>query len=187
MHRFEPVKRCLCRAGSGGVGHVAVQIARSFGAEVYAIASAAKAGYIRSLGATPIDYASETVDQYVKRCTGGRGFDLVYDTGGGKVLDASFVAVGRFGHVVSCLGWGQHALAPISFKGGTYSGVFTLLPLLSGEGREHHGEIMREATRLAELGKLRPLLDRTFDLESVASAHETLVDGRARGKLVIDI
>jgi NADPH:quinone reductase len=181
-------QKVLVQGGSGGVGHVTVQIARSFGAEVYATASAAKAGYIRSLGATPIDYASESVEQYVKRCTEGRGFDLVYDTGGGKVLDASFVAVRRFGHVVSCLGWGQHALAPLSFKGGTYSGVFTLLPLLSGEGREHHGEIMLEATRLAEQGKLRPLLDdRTFDLESVASAHETLVDGRARGKLVIDI
>ena len=91
--------------------------------------------------------------------TGGRGFDIVYDTVGGKVLDASFEAVRRFGHVVSALGWGTHALAPLSFRAATYSGVFTLLPLLSGEGRAHHGEIMAEATRLAEAGKLVPLLD----------------------------
>lgn len=45
-------------------------------------------------------------------------------------------------HVVSCLGWGSHALAPLSFKAASYSGVFTLLPLLTGEGRAHHGEIM---------------------------------------------
>ena len=62
----------------------------------------------------------------------------------------------RFGHVVSALGWGTHALAPLSFRAATYSGVFTLLPLLSGEGRAHHGEIMAEATRLIEAGKLVP-------------------------------
>jgi NADPH2:quinone reductase len=49
-------------------------------------------------------------------------------------LDASFQAVRRFGHVVSCLGWGTHALGPLSFRAATCSGVFTLLPLLTGEG-----------------------------------------------------
>jgi len=57
----------------------------------------------------------------------------------GVTLDASFQAVRRFGHVVSCLGWGTHALGPLSFRAATYSGVFTLLPLLTGarwaEGR----------------------------------------------------
>jgi NADPH2:quinone reductase len=60
--------------------------------------------------------------------------------------------------------------------------------LLTGEGREHHGEIMREATRLAEAGQLKPRLDaRQFNLESVTRAHEALADGSARGKLVIEI
>ena len=53
----------------------------------------------------------------------------MYDTLGGVILDASFLAVKRYtGHVVSCLGWGTHALAPLSFRAATYSGVFTLLP-----------------------------------------------------------
>jgi NADPH2:quinone reductase len=186
--RVRAGQKVLVQGGGGGVGHVTIQIANAFGAEVYATDTAAKADYIRSLGATPIDYDAETVEQYVKRCTGGRGFDLIYDTGGGKVLDASFAAVGRFGHVVSCLGRGEHALAPLSFKAASYSGVFTLLPLLTGEGREHHGEIMREATRLAEAGQLKPLLDhRRFDLETATDAHEAFADGSARGKLVIEI
>ena len=74
----------------------------------------------------------------VARYTDGRGFDVIYDTVGGATLDASFNAVRRFGHVVSALGWGTHALAPLSFRAATYSGVFTLLPLLTREGRAHH-------------------------------------------------
>ena len=107
---------------------------------------------------------------------------------GGAGLDTAFKAVTRFGHVVSCLGWGSHALAPLSFKAATYSGVFTLLPLLTGEGREHHGDIMREATRLAERGQLMPRLDsRSFTLENVMAAHELIEAGKVDGKLVVDI
>jgi NADPH:quinone reductase len=117
-----------------------------------------------------------------------KGFDLVYDNVGGATLDASFNAIKRFGHVVSALGWGTHALSPLSFRGGTYSGVFTLLPLLTGEGRAHHGEIMREATRLAEADQLRPRLDpRRFTLSNVGDAHVAIEDRSAQGKIVVDI
>lgn len=178
----------LVLGGGGGVGHMAIQIAVAAGAEVYAADSSAKADYIRSLGAIPIDYAAESVDAYLKRLTAGRGFDVVYDTVGGSGLDAAFQAVTRFGHVVSSLGWGTHALAPLSFKAATYSGVFTLLPLLTGEGRQHHGDIMREATRLAEAGKLMPRLDpRHFSLETVADAHALIEERLADGKLVVDV
>src|SRR6185436_3116993 len=137
----------LVHGGAGGVGHIAVQLAKAQGAKVFATAREKDAEYIQSLGATPIDFEHIEVADYVNHHTSGRGFDVVYDTVGGKTLDASFAAVRRFGHVVSALGWGSHALAPLSFKAASYSGVFTLLPLLTGEGREHHGDIMREATR----------------------------------------
>jgi NADPH:quinone reductase-like Zn-dependent oxidoreductase len=178
----------LIHGGAGGVGHVAVQLARARGAKVFATGSAKSLDYIKQLGATPIDYDKATVEQYVAEHTGGKGFDIVYDNVGGTTLDASFNAIKRFGHVVSALGWGTHALAPLSFRGGSYSGVFTLLPLLTGEGRAHHGEIMREATRLAEAGQLRPRLDpRRFDLAGVADAHAAIEDRSAQGKIVVDI
>lgn len=181
-------QKVLVQGGGGGVGHVAVQIARAFGATVYATDSADKAEMIAALGATPIDYRARTVEEYGAEHTGGAGFDLVYDTGGGAVLDVSFQAVRRFGHVVSCLGWGNHALAPLSFKAATYSGVFTLLPLLSGVGRERHGEILTEATRLIEDGKLIPIVDpRRFSLEQAAEAHAVVEGGATRGKIVIDV
>jgi len=181
-------QKVLIHGGAGGVGHIAVQIARAFGADVYATGSANSLPLIARLGATPIDYTRETVEDYVNSHTQGRGFDIVFDTVGGATLDASFNAVRRFGHVVSALGWGTHALAPLSFRAASYSGVFTLLPLLSGEGRAHHGEILREATRLVESGKVTPHLDPShFTLATVADAHAAIRDRTATGKVVIDI
>lgn len=177
----------LVQGGAGGVGHVTVQLALAFGARVYATGRGPQASFIRSLGATPIDLETP-VDAYVTEHTGGHGFDVVYDTVGGVALDASFAAVRRFGHVVSALGWGTHALAPLSFKGATYSGVFTLHPLLSGEGRAHHGEILREVARLVEAGKLAPRLHpRRFGLADIEAAYDALTDRTADGKLVVDI
>jgi NADPH2:quinone reductase len=180
--------RVLIQGGAGGVGHVAVQLARTFGATVYATASARKRDLVESLGAVFIDYAASTVDQYVAEHTGGRGFELVFDSVGGAVLDASFHAVGRYGHVVSALGWGTHSLAPLSFKEASYSGIFTLEPLLSGAGLERLGHIMREATLLADAGLLMPWVDsRVFTFDTLEAAYEILSKGESAGKLVVDI
>jgi len=177
----------LIQGGAGGVGHIAIQLARHFGAKVFATGSRHSRTVIERLGATFID-RSEPVADYVLRLTGGRGFDRVYDTVGGEALDASFQAVRRFGHVVSCLGWGTHTLAPLSFKEATYSGVFTLPPLLSGEGRRHHREILEKAKPLVESGQLIPVLDeRRFTLNNMCDAYRIVKAGAARGKLVVEI
>jgi NADPH:quinone reductase-like Zn-dependent oxidoreductase len=176
----------LVQGGAGGVGHLALQLAVAFGAIPFATGSAANAVVIAALGATPIDYRAEAPADYIARLTDGRGFDLVYDTAGGVSLDASFAAVARFGHVVSALGWGTHALAPLSFKSATYSGVFTLLPLLTGEGRAHHGEILAKAAALVDAGKLKPRLDpRTFTWSEIEEAYAAVADGTAQGKIVV--
>jgi NADPH2:quinone reductase len=161
---------------------------RALGGVVWATASERDQEVVSGLGATPIDYRIQTVGQYVESCTQGEGFDLIVDTVGGATLDASFVAVKHFGHVVSALGWGAHALAPLSFREAKYSGVFTLHPLLTGKYRSHHGEILREAMRLAEAGQVAPRLDpRRFDLSSAELAYEMLTNGKAAGKLVVEI
>ena len=156
-------------------------------AKVFATGSPKDKTYIESLGATFIDYTTPVAD-YVGQHGAGRGFGLVYDTVGGAVLDASFQAVARFGHVVSALGWGTHALAPLSFKSATYSGVFTLLPMLTGEGRAHHGEILREAAALIEAGKITTRIDpRHFTLETILDAYQELKDNTAAGRVVVDV
>lgn len=182
-------QKVLIHGGAGGVGHVAVQIARAFGAEVFATGSKRHKEIIEGLGAVFIDHRKCSVEDYVAKYTDGEGFDIVYDTVGGEVLDASFKAARVYqGHVVSCLGWGQHSLAPLSFRGATYSGVFTLLPLLTGHGRDHHGAILRDAARLIEAGSLKPILDpHQFTLQTAEAAHARLLSGAAQGRLVIEI
>ncbi|QET06270.1 zinc-dependent alcohol dehydrogenase family protein [Cupriavidus pauculus] len=186
--RVKAADKVLVHGGAGGVGHIAVQLARAAGAQVFATGKASQRAVIEQFGATFIDHEARTVADYVQQFTGGEGFDVVYDTVGGAVLDASFAAARTYGgHVVSCLGWGTHALAPLSFRAATYSGVFTLLPLLTGRGRAHHGEILREAARLAEAGKLAVLMDpRTFGFDDANAAHAALESRTARGKVVVD-
>ncbi len=177
----------LVHGGAGGVGYLAVQLALARGAQVFATGGPASQGVIRQVGATPIDYTASSVDEYVDEYTGGEGFDIIVDNVGGATLDASFASVKRYtGHVVSALGWGTHSLAPLSFRGATYSGVFTLMPLLSARGREHHGLIVSEAATLADSGSLAPRLNSTtFTLEEVNDAYAIVENGTATGKVVV--
>jgi NADPH:quinone reductase len=116
-------QRVLVHGGAGGVGHVAVQIALARGATVFATGTGDSLDIIRRLGAEPIDYRATPAAEYVAAATGGEGFDIIFDTVGGSTLDASFESVRTYtGHVVSVLGWGTHSLAPLSFRGATYSG-----------------------------------------------------------------
>lgn len=179
----------LVHGGAGGVGHMAVQLAVAQGATVFATGSAASRDTIEALGARFIDYRTSTVDGYVAEHTGGAGFDIVYDTVGGATLDASFKAARLHGgHVVSCLGWGTFDLSALTARAASYSGVFTLLPLLSGQGHTRHGAILREANKLIDAGKLRVRLDaRRFGLRTAHDAHAAQMDGSARGKLVVDV
>ena len=179
----------LVHGGAGGVGHVAVQLALARGATVFATGSGASLETIRQLGAEPIDYRNTTVEDYVAAATGGEGFDVIFDTVGGKTLDASFTAARVYtGHVVSILGWGTHSLAPLSFRGATYSGVFTLLPLLTGKGRAHHGEILAQAAVLADAGRLTPQVDPTaYRLETIGDAHRAVESGKSQGKVVVRV
>lgn len=176
--QVRPGMKVLVHGGAGGIGQVAIQIARARGAEVFATCSPGNADVVEKLGAVPID-RTRTVEDYVSEHTGGDGFDVVYDTVGGEVLDASFRAVRVYtGHVVSALGWGTHSIAPLSFRGATYSGVFTLLPMLTGQGRAHHGEILREVAGLVDAGALRPADPRTFGLDAVAQAFGEVDRGK---------
>ena len=180
-------QKVLVHGGVGGVGHIVVQLAKANGAEVFATVSPEKKHIVEQFGATPIDYRSVPVEEYVRQHTGGAGFDIVYDTVGGPMIDASFAAIRRYtGHVVSCLGWSSHSLAPLSFRGATYSGVFTLEPMLSGADGSHHGEILREIANLVDAGKLKPLLHaKRFTSLDIEAAHAAVAAG-SLGKVVVD-
>lgn len=187
--RLQPGQTLLVHGGAGGVGNICVQLGRALGATVFATGKQRDQAVIASSGATPIDYEVQSVESYVTELTGGDGFDVVYDTVGGAVLDASFRAARvAGGHVVSAFGFGQHDLAPLSFRAATYSGVYTLLPLLTGEGREAQGAILRQACSLSERGLVRPRVDpTTFTLPEANAAHVHQRRALGRGKVVVSV
>lgn len=174
-------QRVLIHGGAAGVGYIATQLALGCGATVYATGRTAQREIIEANGAIFIDYTTTPVEEYA-----GEGFDIVMDNVGGATLDASFKAVKEYtGHVVSALGWGNHLLAPLSFRNATYSGVFTLRPFISGKGKAHYGEILKQVTAA---GKLRPILDpRVFTLENANEAYDAIENRSANGKLVVNL
>ena len=180
----------LVHGGAGGVGHVAIQLAKARGAVVSTtLSSEEKAALARELGADhTIDYRTESVDDYVARLTGGTGFDVVYDATGGSDIASSFQAARLNGQVVTIVSMYDADLTPMHIKGLTLHVVFMLIPMLHDVDRAEHGRILREAAALADAGRLRPHLDpERFDLASVADAHRHLEGGHAVGKVVIDV
>lgn len=186
--KVKPGQNVLVQGGTGGVGHMVVQLAKAMGAHVWATGSTTKQSLIAKLGATPLDYNALSAEEIVNTCTAGLGFDIVYDTVGGKVLQNSLGMARHYGHITSCAAFGEHNLAVSSLRCATLSGVFVLMPMLSGEARAHHGEILEAATRLIEDGKIRPVIDvRHFNLDEAIDAHHAVQDGSASIKVVIDV
>ena len=185
---INPGQNILVHAGTGGVGHIGIQLAKEAGARVYAtISSPEKAAIAKSLGADDtINYREEAVEDYVKRLTDGKGFDVVFDTIGGENIDRSLAAISLYGNVITIQAHSSHNLSPLHAKSGSLHVVFMLLPLIHDIQRERHGKIMTEIAKLADQGKIKPLIDsHVFTFEEVGQAHALLESGNAIGKIVI--
>jgi len=188
--RLEPGERVLVLGGTGGVGHVAIQLAKTRGAFVAAtVSSPEKAALATSLGAdATIDYRRESLETRTAELTQGRGFDVVFDATGGADLAPAFGAARRNGQVVAIVSTFTADLTPMHHKGLGLHIVFMLLPMLHDESRERHGAILREVAALVDAGRLRPLIDPArHTLATIGDAHAQLEAGRALGKVVIDI
>lgn len=185
----KPGQRVLVHGGAGGVGHVAVQLARHFGAHVFATGSGEQSlKVITQYGATPIDYRHEKVVDYVAQHTGGAGFDVVYDSVGGANMTHSFEAAALNAQVVTTVSMVEIDLTPAHFKGLSLHVVFMLIPMLHNHKREEHGAILTKLGEIVEAGGLTPLLDETrFGINDVGKAYERLAGGKAIGKLVVDV
>lgn len=181
-------QKVLVHGGSGGVGHVALQLAKHFGANVYSTGGGEKQlALIEQLGATPINYKTETVKQYVAEHTNGAGFDLVFDSVGGANMANSFEAAALNGQIASTVALCELDLSVAHFKGLSLHVVFMLIPMLHNFKRQQHAEILRCITQIVEAGGLKPVLDENrYSLEEASLAHARLESGKAMGKVVIE-
>lgn len=182
-------QKVLVHGGAGGVGHVAVQLARHLGAEVYATGSGAQAlGVIDGYGATAIDYRTEPVADYVQRYTDGAGFDVVFDSVGGANMTKSFEAAALNGQIATTVALVELDLTPAHFKGLSLHVVLMLIPMLYDHDRAAHGAILTKLGEIADAGALRPLLDeQRFGLAEVGQAYDRLTSGQAIGKVVVEL
>ena len=182
-------QKVLVHGGSGGVGHVALQLSRYFGAEVWATGGGDKQlALIRELGGTAINYKTEAVADYVAQHTDGAGFNVVFDSVGGLNMANSFEAAALGGHIASTVAMVELDLSVMHFKGLSLHVVFMLIPMIHNHKREEHARILRKLAEIVDAGGLRPVLDeQQFSLEEVDKAHDRLTSGQAMGKVVVEI
>lgn len=182
-------QKVLVHGGAGGVGHLAIQLAKHMGAEVYATGTgAAQLEVISGYGATAIDFMAETVADYVAKYTDGAGFDVIFDAVGGANLSNSFEAAALNGHIATTVSLLELDLTPAHFKGLSLHVIFMLLPMLHDHKREMHGEILAKLDEVVTAGALAPLLDsQSFAFDEVGAAYERLTSGQAIGKVVVDV
>lgn len=178
----------LVYGGTGGVGHIGIQLAKWAGATVFATVSSEEKGQIaRELGADiVINYRNQSVEEYVQQYTNGQGFDIVLDTVGDDNLQNAFKASKLNGQVVSILALSQQDLVPMHIRGLTLHIVFMLLPMLSGLNRVRHGEILTNLAELVDAKQVRPVIDCTFPVKEIAQAHAYAESGKAIGKVAVE-
>ena len=162
-------QRILIHAGSGGVGSLAIQLAKSRGAEVYTTTSASNADWVGELGADHvIDYQRQDFVELA------RGMDVVFDTMGGEIQERSWQTLRSDGLLVSIV---EPPDANVAREAGVRSAFVFIQP---------DATILRELASLVEAGRLRPVIDRVFPLSQAGDAYAVSMSGRARGKLVFE-
>lgn len=174
-------QRVLIQGGTGGVGHVAVQLAAIAGAEVTAsVSSEEKAVWAKKLGAhNTVEYANWTPAEHAI-------FDLVFDTPGGASLDASMAACARYGTVVGIAGRSEHNLGLLHTKELTLRFAFLISYFVDPNRRAQDlGDILRKVARYVETGQLQPVVGESFPMSQVNEAHARLEAGGVLGKVVL--
>ncbi len=191
--RLEAGQRVLIHGGAGGVGHVAIQLAKLKRADVCTtVGSQEKARLVRQLGAdNSIFYKQTNFVEAALDWTAGEGVDLAFDTVGGKTFYDTFPAVRVYGDVVTILepdpgyiNWkiGRSRNLRVSFE-------LMLTPMLQGlvAAQQHQAKILEQCATWIDEGKLKIHLSQTFPLENAAAAHKALETGSTTGKIALVI
>jgi NADPH:quinone reductase-like Zn-dependent oxidoreductase len=188
--RIQPGQKVLVHAGAGGVGVFAVQIAKAFGAYVSATASARNQEFLRQIGVDqPIDYTKEHIENSFS------GYDLVLDAVGESVWPASLKVLRPGGKLVTLtLPIPKPPASQVKFFATVVASVArtSLAALVRGKRLlitqvKPRGGDLEKLNAFIEAGKLRPVVAKTYPLESIADAHRESESGHVRGKLVLQM
>lgn len=187
-----PQDQVLVHAGAGGVGHVAIQLAKLKGASVCTtVSSREKAEFVRGLGADlAINYLQTDFVQAVLDWTDGKGVDVAFDTVGGNVLAQSFPAVRVYGDVVTILEPdGKTSWKVARNRNLRISLELMLTPMLQkiSDVQVYQREILTQCARYMDESGLRIHVGHRFGLEQVADAHRLLEGGSMTGKIVVEL
>lgn len=188
--RLSAGQTVLVHAGAGGVGHVAIQLARLAGARVgTTVSGPEKAELVHDLGAEfAINYREEDLVEAVLAWTEGRGVDVALDTVGPEVFRRTLPAMAHYGDLVTILDPGPEVDWKEARNRNLRIGFELMLtPMLRDlpEARAHQGEILRRCGEWIERGELRIQVSGTFPLEQAADAHRLIEEGHTQGKLVL--
>jgi NADPH:quinone reductase-like Zn-dependent oxidoreductase len=188
-------QKVLIHAGSGGVGTIAIQLAKQLGASVATTTSTANIDLVKDLGAdVVVDYKKQAFETVL------HDYDVVLDTLGGETLKKSLQVLKPGGKLIGIAGPPDPAFAKELGANLVVSLVMTALSLRTRQrARRHHvtysflfmrasGDQLREVTALIEAGKIRPVVDRVFAFESTREALEYVEKGRVKaGKVVVSM
>jgi NADPH2:quinone reductase len=183
----------LIHGGAGGVGYIALQIAKQAGATVYTtISSSEKAAFAKACGSDYcINYKEEDFVETVMKLTDGRGVDVVFDVVGGQVFADSFAAARIFGHVVTLdeINFTKEEAGAAKLRNLSLSYELMLTPMhfKMHDARVRQTEMLNEAARMIDAGQIKPHVTNVFSLEEVDKAHNVVEDGHSIGKTVIKI
>lgn len=181
----------LIHAGAGGVGHVAIQLAKIAGAKVITtVSSNAKADFVKSLGADEIIFYNQTdVAAEVNRLTENRGVDLVFDTVGADVFKASIACTAHFGRIVTLLDASNLDLNEARMRNLSIGFELMLTPMLRDLDleRDKHVSLLKKCANFIDTEKLKIHVSHILSLTEAKNAHDLIETGNTMGKLVLSI
>lgn len=187
--KLEAGEWLLVHAGASGVGMSAIQIGRALGARVIATAgSAAKLQFSQEAGAEfVLDYSTASWVDEVKKITGGRGADVIYDPVGGDILELStkciasegrLLVIGFASGTIPSLAANRALLKNMSLVGAFWGGYVATHP-------GYIGETERALEALWQAGRIRPKVEKTYPMADAVAAMRDLTDRKVMGKLVL--
>jgi NADPH2:quinone reductase len=181
----------LIHAGAGGVGHVAIQLAKLKGALVITtVSSEQKAEFVKTLGADEaVLYTQNGFTDQVNKLTNGKGADLVFDTVGAEVFKESITATAHFGRLVTLLDPGELNLAEARMRNLLIGFELMLTPMLRDlpEARDKHVEILEQCAKWVDQGLLKTYISEQLPLAEAAKAHQLIEAGHTVGKIVLTV